>query len=799
LIIRAGNSIFLSLSIISLNKSCSKDRFVLNYIRSDEKRRRLTNNQHSKHSLFTLMTAILLLLLSTLILADLPQISSSDKQTQQITTVDPPALNRSAAIAYDTVYTSIPQIEVVGIQDRFVRIPGSADIIGRAQIQAIAPVSSNEVFRRISGLHVVEEEGVGLRANIGIRGLDPDKSRTVLMLEDGIPIALAPYGEPEMYYTPSMDRMVGVEVIKGSGSILFGPQTFGGVINYLTANPPVVPTTTAQVRGGEGGYFTGRFGYGSTVGNTGFQATYLHKRGDNVGLLEYGLHDFNSKIKLVLAPNSVIGVKLGFYNEQSNSTYIGLTQTMYDTGLFDFTHVSPNDLLNIRRYSASVTHDYFFNNNARLKTTAFGYTTTRNWSRQDFDNTFNPSRVYDRIVGDPETPFGAIFFRNTTGNRNRQFEVLGIEPRFSLNSELGGFRNELDAGIRYLYERAFEQRIDGTPERPTSGLLRDDEIRTGRAVSAFVQTRIFFTDDLTFTPGLRVEYFNYERDILRNANQQLSVANSSSITEFIPGAGLNYRLDANSAAYIGVHRGFGPPRTKDAITTAGVAEDLQAERSWNFETGVRGGLNAYLSGEITAFFLIFSNQIIPVSESSGGVGTGLSGLINGGETEHLGLESVIEADLGGLLNLPFGLVLRNASTYTSAVFSSDRYVNIGGGQTENVKGNTLPYAPELLVNSRLDLNMPFGLYVGIDGTYISRQFGDIRNTLAGSGNGRQGQIPAYYVLNATVSYPLALIPGSSVSLAVKNLLDERYIVSRRPQGIRAGLPRFVTAGIDLNF
>jgi len=745
------------------------------------------------------MTAIFFTLLITFTTVEAPIELNSATQISYLQALDPPVQTGRQAMAYDTVYTSMPQIEVVGIQDRFVRIPGSADIIGRAQIQAIAPVSSNEVFRRISGLHVVEEEGVGLRANIGIRGLDPDKSRTVLMLEDGVPIALAPYGEPEMYYTPSMDRMVGVEVIKGSGSILFGPQTFGGVINYLTANPPAVPTTTAHVRGGEGGYFTGRFGYGTTVGNTGFQATYLHKSGDNVGLLQYGLHDFNSKIKLVLAPNSIVGVKLGFYNEQSNSTYIGLTQTMFDTGLYDFTHLSPNDNLDIRRYSASVTHDYFFSENARLKTTAFGYTTTRNWSRQDFDNTPTSSRAYDRIVGDPNTAFGAIFFRNTTGNRNRQFEVMGIEPRFSLNTDMGGYRNELDAGVRFLYERAFEQRVDGTPERPTSGLLRDDEIRTGRALSAYVQNRIFLTADLTFTPGLRVEYFHYERDILRNANQERSIVNSSSITELIPGAGLNYRLDANSAAYIGIHRGFGPPRTKDAITSAGIAEDLEAERSWNFEAGVRGGLHAYLSGELTVFYLVFSNQVIPVSESSGGVGTGLSGLINGGETEHLGLETVLEADLGGFLNLPFGVVFRNAATITKAEFSSDRFVNIGGGQSENVKGNTLPYAPELLINSRLDLTMPFGLYMGIDGTYISRQFGDIRNTLTGSNDGRQGPIPAYYVLNATISYPLALLPGSSVSIAVKNLFDERYIVSRRPQGIRVGLPRFVTAGIDLNF
>lgn len=65
-------------------------------------------------------------------------------------------------------------------------------------------------------MHLVDEEGAGLRMNLSIRGTDPDRSRSVLVLEDGIPVALAPYGEPELYYTPSMDRMSGVEVVKAA-------------------------------------------------------------------------------------------------------------------------------------------------------------------------------------------------------------------------------------------------------------------------------------------------------------------------------------------------------------------------------------------------------------------------------------------------------------------------------------------------------------------------------------------------------------------------------------------------------
>ncbi|HAC16754.1 MAG TPA: Fe3+-dicitrate receptor [Bacteroidetes bacterium] len=703
------------------------------------------------------------------------------------------------SVLSDTLKTGVmPQIEVIGVQDRFVRIPGSADLINFQKIRAISPLSGNEVIRSISGINVVDEEGLGLRANIGIRGLDPDRSRTVLMLEDGIPVALAPYGEPEMYYTPSIDRMVGIEVLKGSGSILFGPQTFGGVINYLSANPPAVPTATAHIRGGNGGLFTGKFGYGTTFGNTGVQATYVRKQGENVGLIDYGIHDFNTKIRLALAENSILGFKVGFYDEQSNSTYVGLTQPMYDSGNYDFTQLSPNDNLSIRRYNASVTHDHYFSESVRLKTTAFGYTTTRNWARQDFDNSPVDGRDYDRIVGDSGTPFGAIYFRNSTGNRDRQFEVLGVEPRLSVNFEAGSLKNELDFGFRYLYERAFEQFVSGTPTRPTSGTLRDDEIRTGKAFSTFAQNRIFVTDAFTVTPGIRFENFDYSRDIFRSGGVESSVNSGSSITEIIPGIGFNYKITETSSVFAGLHRGFGPPRTKDAITGSGVAEDLDAERSWNYEIGTRTFFNPAVALDVAVFYMDFENQIIPVSESSGGLGSGLSGLINGGETRHTGVESTLDVNIGMLLDVKTGIQFRTSATFANSEFSNDRFVSVGGN-TVNVKGNALPYAPEMMINSKFDVSLTAGLDFGLELIHVAQQYTDLVNSDAGSNNGRSGLIPSYTVLNAMVGYTIPGFESASLNVAVKNLTDERYIASRRPQGIRLGLSRFISAGFDVQF
>ena len=107
-------------------------------------------------------------------------------------------------------------------------IPGSVFLIQKEELAESNPMDANEVLRRVPGITLREDSGpVGMRLNIGIRGLNPDRSRKVLMMEDGIPIALAPYGEPEMYYSPPIDRMRRVEVLKGSGQIVHGPQTVG--------------------------------------------------------------------------------------------------------------------------------------------------------------------------------------------------------------------------------------------------------------------------------------------------------------------------------------------------------------------------------------------------------------------------------------------------------------------------------------------------------------------------------------------------------------------------------------------
>jgi Fe(3+) dicitrate transport protein len=698
----------------------------------------------------------------------------------------------------------IPQVDVIGrSRSQLDRLPGSAEVLTRAELAARMPLSGNEVLRSVAGVHIQEEEGLGLRANIGIRGLNPDRSRSVLVLEDGIPVALNPYGEPEMYYSPPIDRMERVEVVKGSGSILFGPQTIGGVINYVTPGAPATPEGRVTLEGGTGASLRGQASYGGTWENVGVQVGMLHRRVGDVGGLFAEISDLTGKAGFQIGSRSSAGVKLSVYDEESNSTYVGLTEAMFEVDPFQ--HPAPDDRLWIRRYAVSGTHDYQISPNATLRTSAYGYTTTRDWQRQNY--AYSPDA-------------SSILLQPSTGNRNRSFEVLGVEPRLQWNHSLGGMTQELDAGLRAQREWAEDAHIDGTTATARTGTVRDYEERSGRAFAAFLQNRFFLTPALHVTPGVRFESFSYERNILRTRvrrqnpltgqvtrlPEDVDIRSGDDLTEVIPGIGLTYTPGERLTVFAGAHRGFSPPRVKDALiyddptVPIGAAPgeivslELDAERSVNLELGVRSAPIAGVSFEATGFLLDFSNQIIPPSLSAGSVAQ--AQLANQGETRHAGIEAGVRADWGLLAGLPLSLTTEVKHTFVHAVFSADRFM-VSGRDTVNVRGNRLPYAPENLWVAAFGLEHPSGLSIRVDGVRVDEQFTDNFETVEPLANGRNGLIPAYSVWNVAGSY--RLIGGATFFGSVKNVGDATYIASRRPEGIRPGLPRMLQVGVRMNF
>lgn len=699
----------------------------------------------------------------------------------------------TADLRFAQIRAAVSSIEVLGDSTEIVmQKPGSVFVVSREEVRQSHAMDANELLRRVPGLVINDNSGpVAMRLNIGVRGLNPDRSRSVLMLEDGLPVTLAPYGEPEAYYSPPIDRMSHVEVVKGSGQIAYGPQTVGGVINFVTPDPPARARADFDLQGGQRGFLAGNalIGGSSPEQRAGWLINYLHKQGDGFRDFFFNIDDLQGKFVLRPGDRHNFTVKTGYYDENSHSTYLGLTTPMF---LADPNqNPVPGDFLKVRRVSGSVSHSMALNPNAVWSSSLFGYQTVRNWARADFDRAPVAGRDYYAIFGDTSVPGGAIYVRNSTLNRDRQFQVFGAQTGVSVQHQLGGMRGQLDAGIRYIGERMDDQQLAGSSFSARTGDLRDDEDRTGHAFSAFLQNRFFLTSRLTFTPGVRLERYEYERHILRipinGTPTNVDRRGGDGVTQAVPGLGVSYQVSAPLSVFAGVHRGFAPPRVKDSITSVGVPLQLDAELSWNYEAGMRLQAGRLVRGEFTWFRLDFENQIIPAAQSGGATTT----LVNGGETLHEGVESSLRMDVAALLGS------------SDSLYFDVRWMHLPDAKfTRNTlfAGNRLPYAPENTFSFLAGYRQRRGFGVQLDASYIGRQFTDNNQTVAPSNDGTIGLMPSYMIWNLNADYTWQ---GERVQikpyLGVKNLGNEIYIASRAPQGIQPGYFRQVNVGVRFGF
>jgi Fe(3+) dicitrate transport protein len=685
------------------------------------------------------------------------------------------------------------QIEVIGTTiaggpETLRRIPGSVEVLGPEALETARVLNSSEALRKASGISVRDEEGFGLRPNIGIRGLNPTRSSKTLLLEDGVPVAFAPYGDNATYYHPPIERFESIEILKGSGQIAYGPVTVGGVINYITPGPPPEPSATLRVSGGNRGYFNGQVQGGGTWGRTGLLADYMHKEGDGSrDNVHSNLHDATLKAVVSLGSRQTLTVKGNAYAENSQVTYSGLRQAEYEANPRGnaFSH----DAFTGRRYGASARHVLLLGHDAILATQVYASRFSRDWWRQSSNSAQRPNDSSDPLCA------GMANLDTTCGNegRLRDYDHLGVEPRLRFGHRLFGVASEAEVGVRAHFEVQERRQENGDTPTSRAGRRVEDNRRENQAYSAFVQNRLL-AGRFTITPGVRFETIDYVRTN-RLADAGRGLTGRTQVTQWVPGVGVAWSPGARAALFAGVHRGFSPPRTEDIINnTTGGAIDLDPERSWNYELGVRSRPYSGLTLDATAFRFDYENQIVPAS-LAGGLGATLT---NGGETLHEGFELAARLDTGTLAGSQHNVFLRAAFTAVpTARFEGTRLSNVPGATSVSVSGNRLPYAPERTLTAGLGYTHPRGLTALIEAVYSSDQFGDDLNSVVPSADGQRGLIPAYTIWNATVNWDLRAW-HSTVFVTAKNVLDRLYIVDRA-RGILPGPPRLIQAGIQARF
>ena len=212
------------------------------------------------------------------------------------------------------------------------KIPGTYNQVTAEEIEDIKPTDISDVIRRIPGVNYIDEDGRGLRPNIGLRGFDPNRSKNVLLLLDGFPIQPSSFGDPSTYYHVPVEDIERIDVVKGPQTLLYHTNNAGGVINYISKKPPADSKVqfTNKETFGEDSMFISQSALAGTVDNLSYRVSYLRKQGEGFRESDaFGVHDVGTYLNYKIDDRQELISNTYWYHENSD-TPGGLSRAQYD-------------------------------------------------------------------------------------------------------------------------------------------------------------------------------------------------------------------------------------------------------------------------------------------------------------------------------------------------------------------------------------------------------------------------------------------------------------------------------------
>ncbi|MDO9106533.1 MAG: TonB-dependent receptor [Methylovulum sp.] len=723
-------------------------------------------------------------------------------------------------------------VNIIGSPDDVKDMPASAQFLDTDDIRSQSYSDINRILRKVPGVNIREEDGFGLFPNISFRGVDTTRSAKITVMEDGVLVAPAAYSAPAAYYNPAGGRMSGIEVLKGSSQIKYGPHITGGVLNYLsTAIPDTGKAYLKTIYGSYNevrtqGYVGdtidtdhGRFGYlveGFYRGSDGFKSideTADFRNGD-----ETGFQQVEPMVRLSWEPDTEmyqkLEVKFGYSSMDADETYLGLSEADFKNDPYRRYSASRFDNIDSERFGGFARYFISPTENLDIVTTASYSEFSRNWSKL---NDIRRDRLsLGGLGGNMDLSAALSGGRNGEGlaclkgnlacglrvrDNNREYYSGGIESMANYRFDLGVTHHEINGGFRYHEdgEKRFQHQI--TFDQNNNGVIvgnnlgapgtlpgeQDDRRQDTQAYAFFLKDRIEL-GNWGFTPGIRYEHL-YQKN-KNNLNQ--TQTGSSSLDMYAGGASLDYRFNEEFMMFGSAHRGFSPPGPQDAVV-----DGLKEETSNAYELGGRYSHGAF-SAEITGFYTQFENLL--VIDSIGGTGSDANQ--NFGKVDTRGVEVGMNFDAGDA----FGWGFRNpyflAFTYTD----TEQLNDAASTDAESIfsygkKGNRVPYIPEYSLSFGSGIHFDkWGLEVAAN--YVSETFTSANNTDvqingAGQPDSRFGKTDDYIVADVSAYYQVT--KNIKILGGVQNLSNEEYLVSRQPHGPRPGMPIFAYGGFELDF
>jgi Fe(3+) dicitrate transport protein len=705
----------------------------------------------------------------------------------------------------------IKHISLTGGEQGIKELPGSAYYLSPKELEKFNFSDINRVLRSVPGVNIQEEDGFGLRPNIGLRGTGVERSSKITLMEDGILIAPAPYSSPAAYYFPTIGRMQAIEILKGSSQIKYGPFTTGGAINFISNQIPSDLHVKLSLTGGSFGGRNVHAFIGNSTTHFGYSVEALNFSSDGFKVLDNGgntgfdksdfIVKFRINTKLTARYFQSLTFKAGNTNENSADTYLGISKEDFDKTPYRRYAASQKDQMLSTQTQISATHVIKARRFLNITTVVYRNNFHRNWYKLDavkdssgakigiaslLNGTTNYTEAYAILKGQSSENSDALFVK---GN-NRTYYSQGVQTVVGLDFKTGKIYHDIDLGFRihednmdrFQYEDQYRM-SNGSMLLTAAGTLglESNRISNALAAASYIQYKLIYKR-LTATSGLRHEHIVLSEKDFGNTDPTRTGLNlkttQNKVDVFIPGIALDYKINLKLAAFAGVHKGFAPPGTVDGT---------QPEESINYE----GGFKYYtkgISSQVVVYFNDYKNLLGADLAAGGGTGSGAQ--FNGGKAESKGVEFQFIYDVLSKSKKNFAMPLTIGYTFTDARFKSDFKSTFGDwGTVEN--GDMLPYLSAHQISANLTLeNSKFSVNLGT-------KYNSEMRTVAGFGAIPSDElIPAFFVMDAGVKFQIH--KNISIVANAINLTNKVYLVSTRPAGLRPGMPRAFQIGLKAN-
>lgn len=638
---------------------------------------------------------------------------------------------------------------------------GSRSVVDEQDLKKGSVRGLDDALQRVPGVKIFDETGTGALPQISVRGLYESRSGRIQALSDGIPLALAPYGQTGMSLFPAtlatVDR---IDIVRGGAAVQYGPNNVGGVINFISKPIPRKWETTLQERT----TFApgGRQLWDSYLGTGGYLT-------DNFGL-QLDLNTINGEYGREHSDTDVQNYRLrGQWNIDDDREFsFGIQRYVADMDLAGA--LSVKDYKDDPRQSTRPL-DRFEGDTDRVWGTYTQYLGAMGpFDSVEFSWTnFAHNSYRNFVVGLPFTPDGEAV---TKQDGPRDFKVWGSEPRLSMSIDGDTVGQTWLLGARYVSEDV-DYRVDRQSlATGNTSVFRDWQFDND-AKAFYLSNAISLLDRrLTITPGVR-----YENATMDYSDAVTGFKRTNKAKEWLPGLTIGYQATDEWFVYANAQRSLRPPQVTQIVKEGAVDSEI----AWNYETGVRYTPRENLRVDFGLYRIDFDDQIEYNASTDR--------FVNLGSTRHQGFETEVFWSPEAIR----GLELHAGYAFLDAEQRSGQY-----------SGNDVPYASKHQVILDGRYRFAESWTYSLDGLYVSKAFTDAANSHDENANASVGRLPAYWVWNTAIKREFKL-PNQSVltaSAGISNLFDRQYYfrgIDTSPWGRQPAPGRTVTLGVNYRF